>query len=248
MTIYHGPLGQIPPTDTLHQMRYSLTAGTMPTVPTPVVLGVKWFTSFDTPTKDSKGRYWISRGGTVRGGHAICLKPPSVVDNDEWWASYDQGAEGACVGFAISRMMTLLNRRRYDGFRHYRESQKVDDWAGENYSGTSVRAGCDVARKQGMWRRLTGKTTGPFIQDGISENRWAGSIEEIAACLGPASDTLNRGYVQILNSWGKNYPHYVHMSLENLDNLVFLQGGEATVAIDRPNSVAVDLSIFRSLD
>jgi hypothetical protein len=96
---------------------------------------------------------------------------------------YDQGTEGACVGFSCSWMMTLLNRRRYDAFWLYREAQKVDEWPGEDYSGTSLRAGLDILREVGH-RRVAWKRTYPAaLGEGIHENRWATSVDEIRGAI-----------------------------------------------------------------
>jgi hypothetical protein len=235
------PLGMVRPSNDRHRSMFPLTAGTMPLIPTPVVLGVNWYHGFDDPVKDGAVS-WIGRGtswGGVRGGHAICLKPPSLTDPLTWWRYYDQGNEGACVGFAVARMMSLLNRKRYSGQRLYEEARRMDEWDGEDYSGTSVRAGCDVARKLGMWPVRAGTMTGPIAADGIAENRWAMSVEDIAACLSPGdagAHILSLGYVIPLNSWGNGpngYPHMVRLPLEALDRLVFGEEGEATVVVDR---------------
>src|SRR5688500_3931118 len=42
---------------------------------------------------------------------------------------YDQGAEGACVGFASSWLQSIHNRVFYDARWLYREAQLVDSWA-----------------------------------------------------------------------------------------------------------------------
>lgn len=233
------PLGRVPAPDDKHLQRYPLTAGTMPTTPTPVVLGMNWYRGFDVPTQDRQA-YWIGRGagwGSVRGGHCLCAKPPAVNDTDGWWAFYDQGVEGACVGFGISRYASLMNRLRYDGFALYHEAQRIDEWPGENYSGTSVRAGLEVARTQGLWRVRAGTPSPtPRAADGIDVYRWARSVEEVAACLDPPDGTrvLNAGYVVLLNSWGRTgYPHYVRLPLGSLDRLIYRENGDASVATDR---------------
>jgi hypothetical protein len=80
-------------------------------------------------------------------------------------------------------------------------------------------------------------TTGPVeLRDGISANRWAGSVAEIAACLSPADNgqrVLDLGFVDILNSWGSGYPHYVRLPLEALNRLIYKENGDATVISDR---------------
>src|SRR5919198_3144075 len=74
-------------------------------VPTkvPVVIGVNWYVEFDNPEVDNgNGDYFVARDGKltdIRGGHCVCLEPGGEPDPDEWWDFYDQGREGACVGF-----------------------------------------------------------------------------------------------------------------------------------------------------
>jgi hypothetical protein len=53
------------------------------------------------------------------------------------------------VGFGVSRLATHLNKKLYDGRWLYHEAQKIDSRPGENYVGTTVRAGLDVLRKRG---------------------------------------------------------------------------------------------------
>lgn len=235
-----GGLGRRIPTDENHIRRYSLTTGTMPTTPTPVVLGINWYWSFGTPTQDGSGAWWLPRAGqnlgAIRGGHAICVRPDLLIDR--WRGFYDQGNEGACVGYAWCRMMSLLNRERYDGYSLYRAAQAIDDWDDTPpEEGTSVRAGADVARKQGLWRVIRGRCEShPTRAAGILENRWATSIEEIAACLSPTDNgqhILNRGWTRLVNSWGLSYPE-VRIDLEVLNRLVFQEEGEATVVTDAP--------------
>jgi len=51
-----------------------------------------------------------------------------------------------------------------DPFHVYREAQKVDEWPGESYDGTSVRAGAKVLQSEGF----------------IGAYRWGFTLEEIA--------------------------------------------------------------------
>lgn len=241
MTDSARPLGRRPPTDDRHLQRYSLTPGTVPDKPTPVVLGIWWYAAFDTPTEltvNGRKQYWIGLGdnwGGIRGGHAICVKPDALVDTGGWWSFYDQGREGACVGFAASRMMSLLNRKRYDARWLYHEAQEIDEWPGEDYDGTSVRAGMDVLRLSGHRRKLGPFTLSTNPDHGIVENRWATNVDDVLACL---HNLPERGDIVLLNSWGKlhgkdGYAHHVHLPLEALDRLL-RENGEATVVVDKP--------------
>jgi hypothetical protein len=195
----------------------------------PVVLGVSWFTNFDNPQQDSTGRYWIGRGnlGSIRGGHAIMVKSVQP-DAATWWAYYNQGAEGACVGFSCSRMMSHYNRARYQARWLYHEAQKVDPWPGENYSGTSVSAACDVLRTVG--HKLENRLA-PWISQGITANRWITTVDQIHQTIGlPLADKL--GAVPLLNSWGTGYPRVVWLPDQVLARLLD-EDGECVVVTDR---------------
>ncbi|MDQ3540361.1 MAG: hypothetical protein M3440_06700 [Chloroflexota bacterium] len=99
-------------------------------------------------------------------------------------AKMDQGQEGACVGYASSWMMSILNRRFYDARWLYKEAQKIDEWPGESYSGTSVRAGMEVLRSIGhKFLHRHEHEHAPLIEDGIHEYRWATTVDEVRTCL-----------------------------------------------------------------
>jgi hypothetical protein len=230
------PLGRRAPSDWKHVERYGLTLQTVPDKPTPVVLGCVWYSAFDSPQSinvHGKMQWWIgleTDWGSIRGGHAIVVKPDALTDTAGWWSFYDQGNEGACVGFSSSRMMSLLNRKRYDAAWLYHEAQRIDEWPGEDYDGTSVRAGMDVLRTEGHRRKLGPFTLPASLDAGIKENRWATNVVEVLACL---HDDVNSDSIVLCNSWGKDgYPHYVHLPLAALDRLL-REDGEATVVVDK---------------
>ena len=104
----------------------------------------------------------------------------------------DQQREGACVGASLTWLMEILNGpdpgpAKYRFFALYARARQVDEWPGENYDGTSVRAGCDVLRKEGH-TPFAKKHDEPWAWApdpalGISENRWASSIDELRASI-----------------------------------------------------------------
>jgi hypothetical protein len=234
-----GPLGRRVPTDWQHVERFPLTAATTPSKPVPVTIGVNWYSNFDDPVKDSRGRWWIGRGdlGTVRGGHCVCLEPgdPAIgmgeQDTDAWYGFYDQGQEGACVGFGSSRMMSLLNRKRYDARWLWNQAKRIDEWPDTNPgddNGTSVRAAMDILRTRG--HVIAGKDA-VLEAEGIAANRWASTVSQVmSALMSPANERM--GAVRILNSWGRSYPHRVWMPFETLQRLLD-EDGEATLVVDR---------------
>jgi hypothetical protein len=78
----------------------------------------------------------------------------------------DQGYEGACVGHGVTGdaaarpkpvfgdpvkappAADFINREAYDV---YKEAQRIDYWAGEDYEGTSVLAGMKIGQQRGWW-------------------------------------------------------------------------------------------------
>lgn len=231
-------LGRVVPSDWKHVETYplhALAAGEQPTK-VPVVLGVNWYGAFDHPERigtNGHGSWWIGRGplGPRRGGHAICAEFGGVPDTSGWHGFYDQGAEGACVGFAWSRAMSLLNRRRYDAPWLYGAAQRVDEWPGESYAGTSVRAAADVLATLGHRAVQGGRVRDARVEDGIAVYRWATTVEEVHAALGDEqADRL--GAVPLLNSWGAKYPQRVWLPDETLERLL-REDGEAAVPTDR---------------
>lgn len=227
------PLGRRTPTDWQHVERYPLVALRREEQPThvPGVLGINWYSNFDTPVK--KGSIWvIGQGdlGWVRGGHAICAKPPSITDPLAWWDFYDQGNEGACVGFSEERMMTLLNRKRYDARWLYHRAQATDEYPNTPpEEGTSVRAGLQILQSEGGCTVWNGKDYGPYAREGIMAYRWATSWDEVRQTLG-VPDSANS--IPLLNSWGRYYPHVVHLVDEAGERLL-AEEGEFGIPTDR---------------
>lgn len=220
------------PSDWKHYERYPVAALAKPPTGVPVAIAVNWYESFDSPEKLSN-RWWIGRGplGAIRGGHCVAIPSSTSRDDRAWYRFYDQGTEGACVGFGSSRVMTHLNSKRYDARWLYHEAQKIDEWPGEDYEGTSLRAAMDVLRTAGHKLVRSGREYEPSAQEGISANRWARNVDETLATLNNAF-YKKMGAVPILNSWGTAYPHKVWMPLETLERLI-QEDGEVALISDR---------------
>jgi hypothetical protein len=94
------------------------------------------------------------------------------------WAcgiTLDQKDQGSCVGFGWSHELaarpSVIPNINYDSaFAVYKKAQTLDQWPGQDYSGTSVIAG--IKAVQAMY------------PDAIHSYKWAFSIEEIVATLG----------------------------------------------------------------
>lgn len=95
----------------------------------------------------------------------------------------DQGREGACCGFSATNFLNAapLMGSYDDAYAQqlYRRAQQLDQWAGENYSGTSVDAACQALVERGL----------------IEAYAWAQTLEEVRAWL------LAKGGLMLGMSW-----------------------------------------------
>jgi hypothetical protein len=90
------------------------------------------------------------------------------VTRRQWYSPgiLDQGPTPQCVEFSWHKWLTsgpVTNVFPYKRGQLYKECQRVDEWPGEDYDGTSVRAGARVLKDRGL----------------ISEYRWGFDAETI---------------------------------------------------------------------
>lgn len=223
-----GQLGRVAPPDWEHVAKYALTADTIPTKPTPAVFGINWYSNFDRPVKTSN-RWWIGLGplGQIRGGHAINAQS-SLSDLTAWWQFYNQGNTGECEGYSHSRMMTQLNRARYDAQWLYFEAQDLAGQPRDPNAGTYGRVVLEVLRIQGL---KTPAWSEPRLTQGISAYRWATSVDQVHAVLqNPMADKL--GAIPLNNSWGPGFPHTVWLPDAVVARLLS-EDGECGLVTDR---------------
>lgn len=128
------------------------------------------------------------------GAHIERLPAP-LVKGSKVWANrlvLDQGSEGACVGFSrVQSINSAPHTHHYDNafaFALYRLAQKLDEWPGEDYEGTSVRVGAKAAQRRGL----------------ISAYAFTESVRELATRI------LNKGPVVIGINWrtGPDNPNF----------------------------------------
>ncbi|GLZ35367.1 hypothetical protein Lesp02_75540 [Lentzea sp. NBRC 105346] len=240
-------LGRYVPDDWRHVDSYPLSALEAPPTRVPVVIGVNWYAEMDKPAKDERsGELFLARDkklSRIRGGHCVCLEPGEGPDQTEWQKFYDQGQEGACVGFGWSRAMSILNGGKYAARWLWSRAKEKDEWPetkpGDN-EGTSVRAAGEqlVALGHVPWQESYAaddyqKRFGykAEAQHGIAAFRWAKTVDEVHAVLGnKRADEL--GAVPILNSWGTGYPIRVWLPDEVFARLIS-EDGEIAVPTDR---------------
>lgn len=85
----------------------------------------------------------------------------------------DQGSEGACVGFSWSHELAATpvavpGITNASALELYHAAQRLDDWAGEDYSGTSVLAGAKAVKAAGH----------------MEQYRWAFSLQDLIMAIG----------------------------------------------------------------
>lgn len=230
-----GPLGRREPTDWVHVEKYPLQLTDFPqAIGQPVVFGIPWYEKFDEDglverkNKYGKIEFWLPEPttdwGRVRGGHAILAEPAGRKDRTNWWLHYHQH-RGSCTGHSSGHSQTLNNRRKYDPEWIYEQAQLIDEWPGEDYEGSSVRAAFDVLRDLGLRRVWGSHTSDPSIGDGIIANRWLLTTDEVLV-------VLQMDHAVLLQSWGRGYPHRVHASAETIERLR-TENSEFCVATDR---------------
>lgn len=128
--------------------------------------------------------------------------PDNINEKTKMWKEgtvLDQGQEGACVGFGWTaellaepfapKKQPSFNDGNFIASKIYKRAQKIDEWPGEDYSGTSVLAGAKI-----------------MVEDGhIGEYRWCFSIEDLRDAI------ITTGPVVI----GVNWYEGMYMTLPN---------------------------------
>lgn len=250
-----GALGRKTPETWEHVEKYPLSVEKhdMTAAKVPFAIGVNWYSDFDNPvqydfpTASGTIKRWVvaKNGikGSIRGGHCVCIKPNNRSDPLGWYTFYDQGSEGACVGFGNSRMMSLLNRTKYNARWLWDMAKLRDSWPETNPGdddGTSVDAALQVLADKGhvKWsdtmKNLSWQQRDDLTSDslaGINTYRWTTNVDDIRAVLAsPLNDQMQA--VPFLNSWGTYYPHITWMPYNALQRLLN-EDGEAAVITDR---------------
>ena len=206
---------------------------------------------------------------------------PTRIRSKRWTPGpiLDQGSEGACVGFAVTaealatpvrvdlKRVASIAGSQYtepDAFARnvYRNAQRIDQWEGESYEGTSVLAGMKVMRNLGLVREFRWSfgvddvvlaliTTGPVVvgtywHDGMYEAPFGvlhpegpvvgGHAYLLTAYNHSSTNPLLIGQrtVTVQNSWGRGWgvKGLAEMTLEDLDGLL-RNDGEAAVVFRR---------------
>lgn len=187
----------------------------------------------------------------------------TVKPFDRAWECYvrlDQGTEGACTGFAVSieaasQPTVVPNINNHVAFDLYHRAQKLDEFPGEDYSGSTVRAAMKAAVERGWyteyrWAENVDDLISAVCQCGpaVLEIPWysgmqfpsvfSGIVDPVgtlqgyhAICMPLWSETKQQA--GLLNTWGRKWGKDGFCYLRKKDLADLLAGGKACIPIER---------------
>ncbi len=184
-------------------------------------------------------------------------------NDQQWWG--DQGRRPWCVAYAwlhwaedgpVTHKIAPppLASPRFV----YERSQQIDEWPGENYSGTSVRAGAKTLREIGVISAYHWATSVPHIIEAVLErgpvvigSRWYQNMSTpqrigrynflipTGSVLGGHAYVLNgvnvvKEFFRMKNSWGRDWSDDGRAVISFDDLQILLDtGGEACLAVEK---------------
>jgi Papain family cysteine protease len=190
----------------------------------------------------------------------------------------DQGSEGACVGFGWTAELLAKPSQpvrqptaavgENKALEIYRAAKAIDEWEGEDYSGTSVLAGAKIVKAAGYigeYRWCFGIAdvrdavlmSGPVVigipwYDEMYETRASGLVNVGGTKVGGHCITITgyhpsanldgkiREVFRWRNSWGKTYGIKGSGFIQSHHLAALLEdGGEACVPMSRSTSVVI---------
>lgn len=194
----------------------------------------------------------------------LARMPEEKPTKKYWYLHYnhigDQTWTSECVGYSWNHFLKTAPLRTFNGPLPtiiYQEAQRRDEWPGEDYDGTSVRAGVEYLQELGhiasyVWTYHVDElkdyilTQGPVIMgslwfDTMFETDASGYVtpkggEEVGghAYLCAGYSTIRRAF-RFINSWGREWGQGGRFWLTEDDVQALLdREGEACAAVETP--------------
>jgi hypothetical protein len=190
----------------------------------------------------------------------------AAIRSKYWWANGwwgNQGDKPECVAFAWTHWLEdgpITHKPKkpgglgFDPDKIYHDAQKVDEWPGENYDGTSVRAGAKVLQAMGLIASYHWAFDVPTVVDAIKyqgpvvvgTNWYSAMFYPDPSGLISVGGTIAGGHAYLLdgvndaksvfrvkNSWGRDWGKkgFAFISYPDMERLISEQG-EACLAIE----------------
>lgn len=178
-----------------------------------------------------------------------------------WWG--DQGYTAQCVAYSwghwlnagpITQNSKLGGEYTINPAHVYTEAQRIDRWPGENYDGTSVRAGAKVLQREGYiaeysWAWDINTVIQALLEKGplVVGTEWKYDMffpneNGIITATGDSAGghaylldgiNVNKQLIRIKNSWGRNWGNkgFAYISFDDMDKLI-KNYGEACLATE----------------
>lgn len=180
-------------------------------------------------------------------------------NDNQWWGN--QGPHPYCVAYAWMHWAEdgpvthkAVPPPMYDPVAVYNRAQQIDQWPGENYDGTSVRAGAKVLQEHGIisnyyWARNVQDIIDAILSVGpvVVGTKWYSNMSRPDAyyILHPTGSvvgghayilngvSISRGLFRVKNSWGRDWGRSgrAYLAFDDMAQLLADQG-EACLAIE----------------
>lgn len=205
------------------------------------------------PSPDERDRFYPM---------SLVMPMPRLVPQEKTWKTgpvLNQGSQPHCVGYAWKGWLNaepIMSRKGPPPHIIYADAQKVDEWPGEAYEGTSVRAGVKALQARRhvksyvhansveslqLWSLTMGTVViGTVWTEKMFSPDRNGFIEPQGAQIGGHA-TLLVGYsteqsaFRLRNSWGREWGEggncWVHRDV--MHDLLFVQYGDAIAAVEK---------------